>query len=170
MAWTAPATWSINDVVTADDMNNIEDNLDYLKQYIENSVEVRRTSALSFSSGSYANMYWETENYDNGDLSSSALNLTAPVSGLYYVEASIQFASHATGLRYIQLIKNGSVVAHNHVPSIGITNVFVSRFVNLAVNDTMAVQARQDSGGALNVQVSDKTYFTMVLVAEDSAA
>ncbi len=61
MAWTAPATWSVSEIVTASKMNtHIKDNLRYLKGLdgavtIENDLTVQTASTAALIAQSTAN-------------------------------------------------------------------------------------------------------------------
>lgn len=110
------------------------------------------------TSGTEQTVTFNSELYDSGGLHSTSANtsrLTAPITGLYDIGASIRFASNATGYRYIYLLLNGAtaIIVHSVPAANGIVTVLpVSTHYQLAAGDYVEVVANQTSGGALNLQ------------------
>jgi len=80
---------------------------------------------------------------------------TVPVAGNYSVNATLHFTSNATGLRYITIYKNGSVVSYGNV--INATNgdgtgLNASAIIPCKAGDTISMGGYQTSGGALTVR------------------
>lgn len=80
---------------------------------------------------------------------------TVPTAGYYQINASLVFATNATGIRAVRILINGTVVAQSQVPagSLG-SGSSVSRCKYLAASDTVQIQGYQNSGGALTLSVA----------------
>lgn len=95
---------------------------------------------------------------------------TAPRAGQYMVTASIQFASatFAAGQEVTVIVaKNGTQHrTARFVMAAGVASIFnspvVSAVIDLAVNDTVTIQAYQNSGGAVNTRSSDPNTFVTI--------
>jgi hypothetical protein len=102
---------------------------------------------------------FDDEDFDSGrplGLHSPSVNntrLTAPISGIYQVEAGVSWDSNGTGTRDLTLRVNGSAccLARSIVPAAvgNITIQNVSDMLNLSSGDFVEALVRQDSGGNL---------------------
>ncbi len=161
MAWTAPKTWSVGDVLTAADLNAyVRDNGKWLgtdKPHcrVRNSANISHTS-----SGSYQALTFNAERVDVGPMHDTSTNtgrLTVPSGGggFYMIGGCIEFAANATGLRGIQIRLNGStIIAIHEAPSIGAGSdhpVAVATTYQLAAGDYVELMGKQSSGGSLNM-------------------
>jgi len=157
MAWTTPRTWSVNEVLTAANMNTyISDDLSWMGI----SRPHGRVTAASFSHNSSGN--WLTPSWDSistnvgTGFATSTGYFTAPNAGFYLLGADGTFASNATGARAIMLSSGadgtGTVYAQNFSPSqsLAIASA-VTTGVQLAANARVYVSLFQGSGGTLTV-------------------
>lgn len=157
MAWTTPRTWSVNEVLTAANMNTyISDDLSWMGI----SRPHGRVTDASFSHNSSGN--WLTPSWDSistnvgTGFATSTGYFTAPNAGFYLLGADGTFASNATGARAIMLSSgadgSGTVYAQNFSPSqsLAIASA-VTTGVQLAANARVYVSLLQGSGGTLTV-------------------
>lgn len=157
MAWTTPRTWSVNEVLTAANMNTyISDDLSWMGI----SRPHGRVTDASFSHNSTNN--WLTPSWDSistnvgTGFATSTGYFTAPNAGFYLLGADGTFASNATGARAIMLSSGadgtGTVYAQNFSPSqsLAIASA-VTTGVQLAANARVYVSLFQGSGGTLTV-------------------
>lgn len=122
-------------------------------------ARVYNSAALSIVNGGAGTfLTFDSERYDNGALHSTTSDtgrLTAPVTGLYDIGASVDFAANSTGYRQIALRLNGAtfIAAQmgNAVASPQAHQVQVSTQYHLTAGDYVEVRATQGSGGALNI-------------------
>lgn len=157
MAWTTPRTWSVNEVLTAANMNTyISDDLSWMGI----SRPHGRVTDASFSHNSSGN--WLTPSWDSistnvgTGFATSTGYFTAPNAGFYLLGADGTFAADATGARAIMLSSGadgtGTVYAQNFSPSqsLAIASA-VTTGVQLAANARVYVSLFQGSGGTLTV-------------------
>ena len=157
MAWTTPRTWSVNEVLTAANMNTyISDDLSWMGI----SRPHGRVTDASFSHNSSGN--WLTPSWDSistnvgTGFATSTGYFTAPNAGFYLLGADGTFASNATGARAIMLSSgadgSGTVYAQNFSPSqsLAIASAVMTG-VQLAANARVYVSLFQGSGGTLTV-------------------
>jgi hypothetical protein len=93
--------------------------------------------------------------------------LTAPIDGLYLVEASLEWAANSTGRRQLEVVKNNAVFEEGDTrPAIGLgdTEQSIASEMNLNAGDYVAVQATQDSGSALSLPDSELNHFAMTWI------
>ncbi len=118
------------------------------------SVRAVKTSGSHITSGSELDVTWDTtESYDTtSSFVPSTGIFTAPETGKYLLTCNLTFAASATGVRYLAVVKNTSVVAYGPVfpgsASYG-GGVSVSTEIDLIAGDTLKVTGFQNSGGSL---------------------
>lgn len=118
------------------------------------SVRAVKTSGSHVTSGSELDVTWDTtDSYDTtSSFDPSTGIFTAPETGKYLLTCNLTFAANATGVRYLGVIKNSSVVAYGPVfpgnASFG-GGVSVSTEIDLIARDTLKVTGFQNSGGSL---------------------
>lgn len=157
MAWSTPRTWSVNEVLTAANMNTyVSDDLSWMGI----SRPHGRVTDASFSHNSPGN--WLTPSWDSistnvgTGFATSTGYFTAPNAGFYLLGADGTFASDATGARAIMLSSGangtGTVYAQNFSPSqsLAIASA-VTTGVQLAANARVYVSLLQHSGDPLTV-------------------
>lgn len=117
-------------------------------------------AAVSQSNGAEAAVACASENYDGTAMHSTVTNnsrITIATTGKYHVDAQLDFASNGTGLRGIELRKNGSAMYAVFVTANGggfDTYPSISFDVSLTAADYLECYAYQNSGGSLNATVS----------------
>jgi hypothetical protein len=95
--------------------------------------------------------YWDATNYRFAVPSGEA--------GLYIAACSVSWTGDplATSLRQIRMMRGGTVNVGSlgvpNIPSAGATNMFVCNIVRLQSGQYVEFQARQDSGGDLNLNI-----------------
>ena len=109
-------------------------------------------------------MTFTNEVFDAGGWWSSGASATVPAgaipSGFTNIAVSytalVRFVSNGTGARKIIVLKNGSEVDSYSTGALSgdTTTVSVTGYTTCAATDTFKVQVRQNSGGALNMDVA----------------
>jgi hypothetical protein len=87
-------------------------------------------------------------------------NIVIGQSGVYNIQGAVGFAANATSRRGMALLVNGSVVASTQVAAspANETSLSISTNLYLDVGDTVQMNARQNSGGALNTSTLAGAY------------
>jgi hypothetical protein len=122
---------------------------------------VTKTATQSLSSNTVTTVVFETEEVDSDNaFSSNQFTVPSGGAGKYFAFGQVRFES-ATNFAYINafIVKNSTdVVAawnSNNNPD-GYTTITVHCIVDLAETDTLKLQARQQSGSALNLSYTDR--------------
>ena len=112
----------------------------------------RHAAAQSFTSGTWAAVAFDTMTLDEIPWTGSTSNFwTVPTAGYYQVNASVSFATNATGVRGVRVLVNGTVVTQvtPGAGSAGGSGAAISYGGKLNAGDTVQIQGFQNSGGAL---------------------
>ena len=133
------------------------------------AARVYHSTTQSISNSSDTTFVFDTENFDTDTIHSTSSNterLTATTAGKYVIEAQIEWAASAVGLRIAKLRLNGTtIIAWTTITplSTGTTSMTVSTVYDLAATDYVEVLGNQTSGGALNANGGlGATWFTMI--------
>lgn len=160
MPYVAPATVVTATTITSAWGNSVKAATDYLAN--PPACRVYNNAAISLATTGVAQaLTFNTEREDTANLHSIVTNtsrITVPDAGRYIFDASVEFAGNATGIRQLFFRINGTLIFAadsriNAGAGIG-TQINLSRGVVLAAADYVEVLARQDSGGALNINAS----------------
>lgn len=160
MAWTDPKTWSVNEVVTAANMNtHLRDNLDWLANDHPRCRATRTTSQSVAAGSDVAITLPSAETYDVGvmhDTSTNPSRITVPSGGGGVYTLTGFFLTEAiTATRVFGYIKqNGStVLAQTMVtpPSGTGAAVNVTAIMSLIATDYVEMYINHSAGGAVNV-------------------
>ena len=122
------------------------------------TTRVTHSTNQTFGSGGFEQLNFDTERYDVGAQHVGGSNngrLTAQADGIYLATAHVEWDSNTTGTRTLSIRRNdvsSATVARHDTPGDGITGVSVATVVQLADNDYLEVEVRQDSGGNLAVR------------------
>lgn len=136
-------------------------------------VRVHHSTTQSLgTSGTEAALAFDTEDFDTDTMHDTATNnsrLTATTAGKYAIIGEAEFAGNVTGLRRVRIRLNGSGGTNLNIQTTmalgnaGIaTSLTVADSYNFSANDYVELIARQDSGGALNVNACS---FSMYRIA-----
>lgn len=132
-------------------------------QFIDSPTQPRavayHNATQSIADTTLTTVTLNSEDVDVGtlhDLVTNNSRITVPTGGdgFYLVRAHIPYAANATGYRYAAILKNGSVIEQCIYPgsdAADITSVECTYLGTLAAADYIEMQAKQHSGGALNV-------------------
>lgn len=119
--------------------------------------------------GSYHDVVWDTAEFDQGDLwtSDDSETITIKYAGVWIITGYVAFAADVDGIRRLRLVLNGSTNLQTSMnPSMGAateTPVFISAPLLFDAGDTIKLQARQNSGAALNILGgSDDNFFSAI--------
>lgn len=120
-------------------------------------ARVYNSTNQSINNATLTAVAFDSEDYDTDNIHDNVTNnsrLTCKTAGKYMIFANGEYASNATGLRYIQIRLNGTVLKVVFVAlavSGGDTRIATGCVINMAVNDYVEFIAFQTSGGALNL-------------------
>jgi hypothetical protein len=146
-------------------------------------VRLEKTAAQSITTGpAFTGVTWDTELYDTAGLFNPATpdTLTAPIAGVYSIEAGVRWSANPTGFRFAGICINQlpadcavldnvavSEYATNDDPGVGtpkLTQQSVSTQLKLAAGDIVHVIVTQDSGVTLTVDQWRATHVAMTWV------
>lgn len=127
------------------------------------SVRAYNNANQLLLSGSLTALAFNSERFDTAGNSASTMHdnvtnnsrLTCRYAGKYLVSVNVRWTANATGIRYIDVLLNGTTpIAVNQVGAISANEVIqsISCLYDLAVNDYLQCRGLQTSGGALNVE------------------
>ncbi len=125
-------------------------------------VRVYHDAAQSINHDATTTLSFNSERYDTDgihDLITNNERLTCRTAGKYLIVFNFRFATNANGIRWAYITHNtaGALAAIELEPT-GAFQFFaiVTTIYPLAVNEYVTVQVGQDSGVALNIEVSSK--------------
>lgn len=140
-------------------------------RFLQAMVRAKKSAAQAFATGVETALTFDGEDFDTDAMHDNVTNnsrFTAPVVGKYRIFGHIEWASNATGLRFVQLTKGGAF--YNYVSIVPAASgdstiqVFES-MVELSAGQYMEVYGMQNSGGDLNV-LPTNTRVHMIYVGE----
>jgi len=125
------------------------------------AARVTRSTAQSVANATTVFLSFDTERYDTASIHDNVTNnsrLTAPVTGIYALSASILWEANATGNRLLHLRKNGTTdLVFEADPAATVADgETVTTVVRLAAGDYVQAGVSQDSGGSVNIPKSDE--------------
>lgn len=126
----------------------------------------RNSSTVSLTTATLTAMTLDTDDSDALGMHSTSSNtsrIVAPSAGLYIGTATVNFASNATGVRILTLRKNsggvgtaGTQLGYIELSAASAIHYMqVQGLISMAANDYLELFAYQNSGGALNAQVTN---------------
>jgi hypothetical protein len=124
-------------------------------------VSATKNAAQSINNATDTIVTFPTESYDTDGFHSTSTNtsrITIPSgkAGYYNFTGVLHFADNTTGIRTMELLKNGTslgTVTRGPNPAAGLDFYMPFAFVaSAAVNDYFEMRVYQNSGGALNCQ------------------
>lgn len=165
MAYSSPPTFISGATLTAAQLNTLGDDLNYLKGVtdgvVASGVQINRTSSTSIADTTYTNITWQSEAFDYGSWYSSGTNIVCPAGAipagfttiLVHCVIRVQFATNATGLRRVLLLKGGVEFARQTFGGLtgDPTDIVMVDYTTVASGDIITAQVYQTSTGALNL-------------------
>lgn len=134
------------------------------------SCTITGTTTQSINDAIATLLNWDINLTDPTGLHNITSNNSAiyiKAAGWYQIQAQVQFATNATGYRYIRFLKNGSILDRTTATVAGssVINAYTSSSIleYLLPGDYIEVQAYQNSGGALAVRLNESA-FSIALV------
>lgn len=155
--WTSPTDFNVGDAPTAAQLNPLfGGNMNWL--HTAKAVHLHKASAQSVADSAYAALTFDTEDYDDFACHESVTHPTriTPVTallGVWDIHAQVEFASNATGDRWIELRKNNTMFAGTKIMTArgtGTTIVAIRSLVAVVASDYIEAFVEQTSGGSLN--------------------
>lgn len=127
----------------------------------------RRGSAQSIPNNTPTLMALTSEDFDSHGGLATTGTFTAPVSGLYLVSGAASFIANGTGIRSVDIYKNGSVYAKGitRPQEANLARVSVTSLVRLLAGETVSLYVSQNSGSALSLNSnSDENYMSVARI------
>ena len=157
-----PQTFVASDVLAADELNILGDDIEYLKGVTDgvsfSGVQVRRAASQSIANNTDVEVSFDTQNFDIGSWWASGTDVIVPAgaipSGFTVIgctaTASVKFAANGTGTRRAQIHKNGTQFASWTVSAIAgeTTDIMLPDAVTIEASDVITLVVKQTSGGA----------------------
>lgn len=127
---------------------------------------VSTSGTISIANNTVSIISWNSENFDTDAFHSTSSNtsrITIPSGkdGKYQIIAQLQYAGNATGQRQVRLTKNGTFTNATIASIVGTPDQAfqIVEIFDLVATDYIEVAAFQNSGGALNIDVSGTKSF-----------
>jgi hypothetical protein len=139
--------------------------------HFQPAARVYHNANQSIATGTETTLAFNSERFDNDtihDTSSNNSRLTCKTAGKYLISAQVQWEAGGTSRRILYLRLNGTTkIATKRFAAFEESENDITTLYDLAVNDYVEVRVRQETGGALNVTVTDaySPEFMMVRVA-----
>lgn len=161
MAWTTPNTWSINDVVTASDLNtHLRDNLNFVNDF--HGARVYNSAAISIPtevSNIWTPITFNSERFDTDsfhDTASNTSRLTIPTgfAGKYLFFAHMVWdAAHTGSQADIRFLKNGTIAfaSHGYTATSGSKRQLLVSIREMADSDYVEVEVQHNHGSSINI-------------------
>lgn len=136
-------------------------------------VRIEIGSAQSIPTDTQSGLTWSTVRYDTAGFFNPANpdQLTAPIAGVYAIEAGVRWEQHAGGYRAVGICLNEVPASCSKAVNIALSQhstsgnpapkQSVSTQVKLAAGDVVRVVVAQDSGASVAVDASPGTHFAM---------
>lgn len=167
MAYVTPPTFVADDVLAADELNILGDDIEYLKGItdgvVASGVQVYRDTNQATASGVAENVVFATENFDFGGYWSSGDTVTIPAGAipagftsiLVHVVGRIRWGTSGTGNRRVRALLNGVSFSSNTQGGIASdpTDQYIIDYTLAEAGDDITLEGYQTSGGALNIEV-----------------
>ena len=127
------------------------------------------SAVQSLANATNTNITMDSEFYDTNAFhtgSNATITIPSGQAGKYLLVGAITYAANSSGQRYANFNINSSGATNPQLvfqtTASGIASTLIVNVWDLAVNDTVALQGNQTSGGNLNVVVQNKdlTYFS----------
>lgn len=134
------------------------------------AARVYHNANQSVADSTWTTLALNSERFDTDTIHDTVTNntrLTAKTAGKYLITAVLEYATSGTGVRYAEVLLNGStsIAFAQAVASAFLTGrVNITTVYAMATNDYIEIRAYQDSGGALNV-LSSAQYSPEVMIA-----
>lgn len=135
------------------------------------NVRVRRAAATNINNNTATAISFDTELWDVGGFHDNAVNpsrLIAPITGLYYIQATAGFAAAATGIREAWIAFNGTGTAiadeSEAGSAAGASTFNMSTIYRLSKGQYVELFVFQTSGGALALSVFNDYAPSMTMV------
>jgi hypothetical protein len=119
------------------------------------AARVTRTTSQSIPNNAGTTLAFDSERYDTAGMHDNSTNnsrLTAPVTGIYNVTLEVAWIFNASGIRFVDLAKNGTIeiAEDQELPQEGGYQIVTTQ-VRLEAGDFVVAQVQQNSGGALDI-------------------
>ena len=170
MAWTAPRTWALNDLVTPALLNEqLRDNLLALRT--PPTCRATQTTATSLANATYTAVTFNAEAWDTDAIHSTTTNterLNPSTAGKYLVVANVGLSGAANLTLAARLFKNTTAIAYQAqttTPSVSPDGIVIQTIIDMnGTTDYLTVEVYQNSGAARNTNTGI-TFFSCVWVA-----
>lgn len=157
-AWTSPPTKAAGDTVTHTDLNNMMDDVRYLRWAPQCVID--RSTNQSVTTGTWTTVLYDREVLDGWSMHSTVTNtgrITIPsgAAGVYHVGAMLEF--QASGSTFVGLrlrVDGATVIADNGWATATVAGGSVATHWNLAAASYVETQVFHNSGSTQDVSVA----------------
>lgn len=114
-------------------------------------------------------VYGSTESSSGVAVNLAAGTITVAKAGLYQIQGAVSYSANATGIRYANVMVNGTEQLASGIPggTGGYPTAQVAGLKRLAAGDVVTLTALQTSGGALNTGVpKERTRLSILRVGD----
>lgn len=119
------------------------------------SARVRRSTNQTINDSTFTAVSFDTVIYDNGGLWDSSIptKLTAPISGVYMLTASVEWASNTSGDRNTYIVTSTTTPAIDlrRAAAGGTVQVTIAGLASLSEGEAAELYGWQNRGGTLNI-------------------
>lgn len=120
---------------------------------------MRNSSVQTITTATPTLLIFDAEDWDYDgmiNISGAPTKITIKTPGVYSLSAILTLGDSATGIRYVRIIKNGTVLCGNMYPAASVfgTQLSTSGICKLVAGDYLEVEVYQTSGGNLNVSTT----------------
>lgn len=158
MPWVAPEDFSVGQVLTAASMDDISNNLIYLKDRSP-AARWHRTSNQSIANDTVTTVIFPTAQHEHnpdGDWTMDTATgiLTINTTGRYQLQAGVAWQADTTGHRVTKILVNGTkeIVSEYGNPPSGVGfSASLATIWQATAADTVRVDVSQNSGGSLSL-------------------
>lgn len=136
------------------------------------TIRVRRaTSAQSIANNTLVTVIYNTlirEDDEDGDFTFDSITgeITVNRSGWYLITAGILWGSSSVGERFARVFVGASEVVRSTLEGFGQTAVNINTLSYAAATEKIYVQARQQSGAALDVQDNGSSFLAITRIRD----
>lgn len=135
-----------------------------LLQQEHDTVILTSNATQAIATATYTPILFQVETLDTNSLHSTSVNtsrVTIAKNGTYIITGSVLFEPSASGLRMLELFKNGGPTHYGFrvAPTVDFFHLSLAATLNLVATDYLELQVYQTTGGSLNIGTAYNSQF-----------